>query len=1256
MENIRIIGVDAGASTLKVVVIEPPDTILMKEEFSHKGSPLSCIDRVMETILKNKKYGYSIGFTGCNARLLQEHFGTDINSVIDEIPALQQGVSFLNYNAPTILDIGAASAKLIRNDDDGFQFATTEGCAGGTGSFLEQQIKRMGQEINAYEHLDIRPKRIPRISGHCAVFAKTDIIHRQQEGYTIDEVLWGICYATVRNLKSTLLKGVINAPLLLCGGVSRNRGIIAAIEDLFKLNPHEVWTDPDAVFVSALGAACLTKHKKSEAEELLIRTIHQKENKNLGVNKETKLSGEGIQIPMLVKHEMKDEHCILGIDVGSTSVNLVLIDAKGSLLDYLYLRTKGEPKKVVDHGIEELKKKYHNKINIKSIGITGSGRIMIGKQINADVIRDEITCQAKAAVWSNSDVDTVFEIGGQDSKYIQVKNGTVVNFQMNKICAAGTGSFLEEQAEHLGVPIHLYGELALQGKSPAKLGERCTVFIENNITGSLAKNVSKADILAGLCRSVVANYCSKVIGSNPVGRHILLQGGVCYNKAVVAAFREVYGERVTVSPVFPISGAYGAALIAMETGAKKENPKKTEYSYLDYRQETDNLFQVKAEKDDKEKKRIGIPLVLSLYRYAPLICTYFQELGFTPVVSGKTTSQMIETAAENAPSDTCYPIKLVYGHINALIEKEVDYLFIPRMYQLGESSPPMYGCMFMQALPEMIQASARKFGFTGEFITADLGKFPPEKELLSMEKQMGKRGFKAAYEKGMNRLGTYMRELNEMNQKLQKNIQEDAPVIVLLARNYNIQDQVLNMGILEELEQRNCQVISAPQLPIKNILQDNEHYPYGAHMIAAARYISRKKHYYCIYLTSHGCAQDAVTAHIVQKEMGNKPMLSIELDEHFSKVGLITRIEAFLQSIDSREKLLVDLPPKKTVPFYTNAEGIERKNMFSKEKMILIPYMYPYSILYAAYLRQNGFQVLELKPLTGTDLNEGYKITSAKEYITFAAAAGLIEGRKTELPSQMPLLTGEGGEADAIYAQVLGNKAQKKEIEIINIQLEHLLMHAEKKEAKIISILLAGDLVLLSPPEARKAMLKQYLEKIPSLEVLINSFKRAREMWIKETTTKKIAIVGDLSFIYRTGITDALIDELEKNNRTILSPSLAEVLVFLAYDKMKEYNTPHKALLEGCFDESVMELIYKADNILPRFQGGMGRYRAAKVELLKEEADTIIEFAPMYENTQTVLDVIRDRSSHPVLTLRLEGDNIDKQSEQLKTFLYYLDS
>jgi len=203
-------------------------------------------------------------------------------------------------------------------------------------------------------------------------------------------------------------------------------------------------------------------------------------------------------------------------------------------------------------------------LRFTAVGVTGSGRERVGKRIGADAVRDEITAQAKGAAHWVPEADTVFEIGGQDSKYISIQNGEVVDFQMNKICAAGTGSFVEEQAARMGIPLAEFGPLALSSEHPASLGERCTVFIETAIASASAEGISRADIAAGLCHSIVQNYLHKVVGSKPVGQHIVLQGGVDYNPGIVAAFQSAYGDRVQVSPVFSISGAYGAALLAQE--------------------------------------------------------------------------------------------------------------------------------------------------------------------------------------------------------------------------------------------------------------------------------------------------------------------------------------------------------------------------------------------------------------------------------------------------------------------------------------------------------------------------------------------------------------------------------------------------------------------------------------------------------------------------------------------------------------------
>jgi predicted CoA-substrate-specific enzyme activase len=199
--------------------------------------------------------------------------------------------------------------------------------------------------------------------------------------------------------------------------------------------------------------------------------------------------------------------------------------------------TEGRPIEAVKRGLAEIGDEVGGKVEILGAGTTGSGRYLTADFIGADIVRNEITAQAEAAIHIDPEVDTVFEIGGQDSKYISVDNGVIVDFEMNKACAAGTGSFLEEQAERLGISIkEEFGNLALSAKKPVKMGERCTVFIESDLVHHQQMGESTEDIVSGLSYSIVANYLNKVVGDRKIGEKIFFQGGTAFNKGVVAAF------------------------------------------------------------------------------------------------------------------------------------------------------------------------------------------------------------------------------------------------------------------------------------------------------------------------------------------------------------------------------------------------------------------------------------------------------------------------------------------------------------------------------------------------------------------------------------------------------------------------------------------------------------------------------------------------------------------------------------------------
>lgn len=529
------LGMDIGTSTVKLVLLKNQE--IEKQWMAvHHGNPFVCLKKGLSTLELAMDTPFSLCVTGSNTEALLEQ-DSAIPSLGD-IPAIVEGVRWIIPQVGSVIEIGSQGARFITDLQSRTpQFSVNEHCAGGTGSFFEDQMSRVGCRLGDYSSLVEQAQSIPRLSGRCAVFAKTDIIHRQQEGVSTPDILLGLCYAMIRNYKVTIVRRLpICKPVVFCGGVTCNAGVIRAIRDVFGLSEKELIVPEFARYEAALGAALkasgsFTLRQLNDSLDRTLTTHHM-----VGTLPKLELrSGTSLAEPNATKI-IPERGCALGIDIGSTSTDLVLVGADGELVDFQYLRTAGDPEGAVRKGLASIRQRFGD-IRFTAVGVTGSGRERVGKRIGADAVRDEITAQAKGAAHWVPEVDTVFEIGGQDSKYITIQNGEVVDFQMNKICAAGTGSFVEEQAARMGIPLAEFGPLALSSEHPASLGERCTVFIETAIASASAEGISRADIAAGLCHSIVQNYLHKVVGSKPVGQHIVLQGGVDYNPGIVAAFQ-----------------------------------------------------------------------------------------------------------------------------------------------------------------------------------------------------------------------------------------------------------------------------------------------------------------------------------------------------------------------------------------------------------------------------------------------------------------------------------------------------------------------------------------------------------------------------------------------------------------------------------------------------------------------------------------------------------------------------------------------
>ena len=557
----------------------------------------------------------AIRVTGSGGRLIAEALNARPEN---EFKAIACSVGQIYPEVRTVFEIGGESSKYLRlakgngnkqtTGSNGHTYATgiadysTSGeCAAGTGSFLDQQATRLKYRVEEIGDVVAEANCAARIAGRCSVFAKSDMIHAQQRGFSTQEVLKGLCEAVARNFKSNIVRGKAVTPsVALIGAVSQNRGVVQALLDAFRLNREQLFVPDEYAWIGAIGCALLDRDHMDEPLSKP-RPLPRWEVALHDAGLQGQLAPLSLENVLLLRDHPEASRtaalprngekvsAYLGIDVGSVSTNLALLDEEGRLLHGIYLRTSGRPIEVVQEGLQEMDGLFGGKILVRGVGTTGSGRELIGELVGADTVNDEITAHKTGAVFvherlargnlttalgnngDSDEVDTIFEIGGQDSKFISIDHGVVVDFAMNEACAAGTGSFLEEQAERMGIQIKdEFAACAMASQAPARLGERCTVFMERDVTAWMQRGTSIADLAAGLAYSVAVNYLNRVVRGRKIGKVIYFQGGTAYNDSVACAFSQILGKRIIVPPHNGIIGAIGMALIAQQVTRAKE--------------------------------------------------------------------------------------------------------------------------------------------------------------------------------------------------------------------------------------------------------------------------------------------------------------------------------------------------------------------------------------------------------------------------------------------------------------------------------------------------------------------------------------------------------------------------------------------------------------------------------------------------------------------------------------------------------------
>lgn len=879
--------------------------------------------------------------------------------------------------------------------------------------------------------------------------------------------------------------------------------------------------------------------------------------------------------------------------------------------------------------------------------------------------------------------------------YAMIQNGEVVDFQMNKICAAGTGSFVEEQAARMGIPLAEFGTLALSSEHPASLGERCTVFIETAIASASAEGISRADIAAGLCHSIVQNYLHKVVGSKPVGQHIVLQGGVDYNPGIVAAFQSAYGDRVQVSPVFSISGAYGVALLAQEAvgdapsqfvgfdspaqAADDSRSAEIQKNIDFYKQADKLLLEGYTGKRDPRKKTVGVPFALMIHKFFPMANAFFTSLGFNVVLTDPTSEETIRLAQQTAQGETCYPVKLIYGHMQQLIDQKVDYIFLPTIHTMKHEKSRVkhnYGCVYMQtaaaSIAKALDIESKGITLLSPVFDLDFGQEAMASAMLGLSKILGipKPFCAKALLSGAMAVRRHTAAVEKQGKALLATLRPDNKVLVLITRNYGVSDPILNMGIPELLLERGYKVITLSHLPGHALdisdEYDNLYYPFGQHILSGAKLIAHHPNLYAVYLTNHGCGPDTMLSHLFKQEMGDKPYLQIEVDEHFSNVGVITRIEAFLNSLQHR--------PAVALPIDFNIEQVDihpcrLAQTPSPNVPLYLPAMGAYTPYLAAYFKQQGADPYELQHLTDDILSLGRAETSAKEYLPFPALLGsiLAERKNDQTHAQFLIPQTQGAEADGQYARVIRavlDRRKELNAQLVSPMLETLPEMAQNRDA-LFRALLAGDILYAAPADKRADISAQW-DALPGWEQL---HAAAREIGALPTTKgRRIAAVG--TPLCLTELDSGVLAALEAEGEQVLRAPLSEALWFLWKDNLDE-NKPSAGWLDqmqrqmqtlgnelgahSAFAEDAETLFLIADSALPNFSGGNGRYRYAKAVELSGRTNAVLTLAPRYENTAMILDMrgLHDACSAPLFQLSLDNDWDETAWSRLRSFLYY---
>ena len=956
------IGIDIGSTTIKAVVLNQKNNVAYRYYERHFGKITQKVSEMLHTIRQQSIFPkvMQVAVTGSAAIGISQTFEIPF---VQEVYATRISTKRWNPDAQVVIELGGEDAKILFQEDiqnhAAFEARMNGSCAGGTGAFIDQMATLLNVELTDLDAMAKKSQTPYTIASRCGVFAKSDIQALLNQGASKEDMVRSILDAIVNQTVAGLAQGreITGNVLYLGGPLTFFKQLRKEFDRILNI---EGTLAEDSLYYSALGAA-LADGKTVNIDSLIETIEHAKPVERsafcipLFESREAYKQFKERHASTAVQKNMDPEYAgdvYIGIDAGSTTVKCLALDDHKNILMSTYQSVCGNSIAKIRGFLMEMYRRYPN-VSIKCAQATGYGESLVKKAFRLDGGCVETVAHLRAAQELMPEVDFIVDIGGQDIKCFRIRGGAIDDIFLNEACSSGCGSFLQTFAHSWNLTVEELAAAGLFAKRPVDLGSRCTVFMNSSVKQAQREGATLEDIAAGLSISVVKNAIHKVIRTGStvtLGQHIMVQGGTFLNDAVLRAFEQEIGSDVVRPEIAELMGAYGAALIAMDTETSQsimltphELQNLTHRSKLqkctgcsnqchltinqfsDGRQSiggnrcekplhgrssasaTFNIYEFKRKRLQEYQPRpgklgkIGIPMGLNMYELLPFWHTLLTSLGFEVIVSPESNRNLFLKGQHTIPSDTvCYPAKLMHGHIEWLLDSGITTIFYPCLsYNFDEGrSDNHYNCPVVAYYPELLNANSPRLQ-KAQFIFDYLGIHDPKyftKRFYSLMKarfpSIKLSEVKKAVAMAYAEYKHFMQDIRtEGLRQLEGSKRAGIPVVVLSGRPYHI-DAEINHGIDRLIAQMGAVVLTEDALEPIGHVQVNvlNQWTYHARLYSAAATVAAAddcEKIALIQLVSFGCGMDAITSDEIRSILEQRGKIYTQL-----KIDEISNLDA----------------------------------------------------------------------------------------------------------------------------------------------------------------------------------------------------------------------------------------------------------------------------------------------------------------------------------------------------------------------------